>query len=467
MKIKHISVISLLALSLGCTMAPKYKTPDMAVNQNWGEEDMYTMTKEFVGQELELENFIQDKRLLSVINMAISGNRDLRSQIADVEAARALYKVERAKLLPSVYAGGNGGEAKVIDGSRSESYSAEIGLSAFEIDLFGKNRSLKDSKLQQYLAAESSAQSVKISLIAETALAWATLASDKEMLKIAEETVASAEESAKIAKRRFDAGVTSQLDLYQAQTILYQAKSDVANYNAVVAQDINALELLAGGKIAAELLPQNLEGADNWFGDVSVGLSSEVLLKRPDVAAAEYSLKSANADIGAARAAFFPTISLVAATGLASDSLSKLFSDGSSVWSYTGNVNVPIFAGGGNVANLKYAKAKYQSYAAQYDKAVQTAFKEVKDALARRATIYQQIEAQEQLMLASKSGYNLARMRYDKGIETYLNVLEQQRTFYNAEKSLITTRLAEVNNRITLYRALGGGSEKELETISK
>jgi multidrug efflux system outer membrane protein len=299
------------------------------------------------------------------------------------------------------------------------------------------------------------------------ALAWATLASDKEMLKIAEETVMSAEESAKIAKRRFEAGVTSQLDLYQAQTILYQAKSDVANYNAVVAQDINVLELLAGGKIASELLPQNLEGANEWFGDVSVGLSSEVLLKRPDVAAVEYTLKSANADVGAARAAFFPTISLVAATGLASSELSKLFSDGSSVWSYTGNVNVPIFAGGSNVANLKYAKAKYKSYAAQYDKSVQTAFKEVKDALARRATIYQQIEAQEQLMLASKAGYNLARMRYDKGIETYLNVLEQQRTFYNAEKSLISTRLTEINNRITLYRALGGESEKELETISK
>ncbi|MDR0734974.1 MAG: efflux transporter outer membrane subunit [Elusimicrobiota bacterium] len=448
-------------------MAPKYKTPDTPVARTWGNEDMYTSETEFTAQELDLENFIKDKRILAVINMALSGNRDLRGQLADVEAARALYKVERSKLLPSIYAGGSGGESKSANGAHVESYSAEIGLSAFEIDLFGKNRSLNDSKLQQYLASENAAQSAKISLIAETSLAWITLASDKEMLKIARDTVKSAQESADIAKRRFEAGVTSQLDLYQAQTILHQAKSDVADYTAIVAQDINALELLAGGKIPAELLPENLEKAGEWFGNVSVGLSSEVLFRRPDVRAAEHTLRSANADIGAARAAFFPAISLIAATGLASADLSKLFSDGSSVWSYSGNLNIPIFSAGRNIANLKYSKAKYQSYLAQYDKAVQTAFKEVKDALARRATIYAQIEAQTDLLFTSKQGYNLARMRYDKGIETYLNVLEQQRTFYNAAKSMISAALTEINNRIILYKALGGGSEKNIANNKK
>lgn len=328
-----------------------------------------------------------------------------------------------------------------------------MGLSAFELDLFGKNRSAKNSKKEQYFARLEEVRSAEILLTAQTASAWVTLASDREMLKIARETVKSAQESANIAKRRFEAGVTSKLDLYQAQTILHQTQADVADYTAVVAQDRHALELLAGGAVSEELLPSDLEQVHEWFGEVQAGTSSSVLLRQPDIRAAEHTLKSANADIGAARAQFFPVISLVAATGLTGAEFSKLFSDASSVWSYMGDINIPIFSGGEKRANLKYAKAKYQAYLAQYE------YKEVKDELVRRATIYKQIDAQKNLLFAAKEGYYLARTRYERGIDTYMNVSELQRAYYDAERALISTTLTEVNNRISLYKALGGGTQ--------
>ncbi len=461
---KNLLIILTVLLTSGCTLAPKYKTPDLPVTQNWGEGNLYADQKDFEHQQLELANFIKNEKIAAVIDLALSGNRDLRSRIADVEAARALYRVERAKLLPNIYAGGDAGQSKLTSGAHQETYDAQIGLSAFEVDLFGKNRSLTDSKLQQYLASEAAMESSTISLVAETANAWLTLAADKQLLTIAENTVKSAEKSADIAKQRFESGVTSKLDLYQAQTIYQQAKADVANYTAIVAQDINALELLAGQPVPAEFLPDGLTLKEEWLGDISSGLSSEILLRRPDIKAAEHTLRSANADIGAARAALFPSISLTGAAGFASADLSKLFSDGSEVWSYNGNINLPIFSGGKNLANLKYAKAKYQSYVAQYDKAIQTAFKEVKNALARRGTIYQQLDAHKELVNVSKQGYDLAEMRYSKGVETYLNVLQSQRTFYDAEKAFVNTILTELSNRIALYKSLGGGERQNAQT---
>lgn len=454
---KNLLLIMAACFSLGCTLAPKYKTPDMPTPQTWGEGAFYSSQKDFEQQQLELANFFKNEKIAAVIDMALSGNRDLRSQIADVEAARALYRVERAKLMPNIYAGGDAGQSKLTTGLTQESYNAQIGLSAFEIDLFGKNRSLSSSKLQQYLASQAATEAAKISLVAETANAWLTLAADKQLLTIAQNTVQSAEKSAHIARQRFESGVTSKLDLYQAQTIYQQAKADVANYTAIVAQDINALELLAGAPVPAELLPQGLTLKEEWLADINAGLSSQILLRRPDIKAAEHTLKSANADIGAARAALFPSITLTGAAGLASGDLSKLFTDGAEVWAYKGNITLPIFSGGKNLANLKYAKAKYKSYVAKYDKAIQTAFKEVKNALARKGTIYQQLDAHKELVSVSQSGYDLAQMRYSKGVETYLNVLQSQRTFYDAKKALINTILIELSNRIALYKSLGGG----------
>ncbi|MGN1058766.1 MAG: efflux transporter outer membrane subunit, partial [Candidatus Avelusimicrobium sp.] len=339
MKTKFNILFAALAALGGCSLAPAYKTPNMPVAQTWGEEDIYQTQKNFDVQAMALESFIRDERLLQIIRTALSDNRDLKSRLVDAQAARALYQTERAKLLPSIYAGGSGGEAKTRAAGKEKNYTGEVGLSAFELDLFGKNRSAKNSKKEQYFARLEEVRSAEILLTAQTASAWVTLASDREMLKIARETVKSAQESANIAKRRFEAGVTSKLDLYQAQTILHQAQADVADYTAVVAQDRHALELLAGGAVSEELLPSDLEQVHEWFGDVQAGTSSSVLLHRPDIRAAEHTLKSANADIGAARAEFFPVISLVAATGLASAELSKLFSDASSVWSYMGDIN--------------------------------------------------------------------------------------------------------------------------------
>lgn len=460
---KKITLLLACALIFsGCTMAPKYTKPEMPVNESWPEGEAYKNNEMLNSSEFNLYNFINDKRLYTVIETALDNNRDLRARIANVEAARAQYRIQRADLIPQAYAGGSAGRGKNVSGVESDSYSVEVGLSAYEIDLFGKNRSLKKEKLEQYLASEKTAEAARLSLIAETANVWITYAADREMLKLAQETVESAKKSAEIAQSRHESGVTSVLDVYQANTIYQQAKVDVANYTTRVAQDLNALELLAGGTLDKNLLPESFDGSEKWLGEISAGLSSKVLLRRPDVAAAEHTLKAANANIGAARAAFFPSIKLTSSAGLTSDALYSLFDGGASqLWSFVGNLTVPIFSGGKNKANLEYSKAKYKGYVAEYEKAIQTAFREVSDALARRGTIYEQLAAQKELTEVADKSYNISEERYKLGIGTYLNVLEAQRTYYSSSQSFINTRLTELNNRITLYRVLGGHNEQE------
>jgi multidrug efflux system outer membrane protein len=470
---KHVFTLA-AAVSLvltGCTMAPRYERPAAPVPDSWPGGAAYdpAQASEKTAADLPWREFIRDEKLRKVIEQALANNRDLRSALANIQAARAQYRIQRSDLLPKLngevsatrqkslntfggVGGANGGRA-----IENEFYTASIGLSAFEIDLFGRVRSLSNAALQSYLATAEAARATRISLIAETASAYLTLAADNSRYELARRTVESAQRTMEVTRKRLEAGVSSRLDVRQAETVYQQARVDLASTTSLIAQDRNALELLTGGPLPDELLPSELPENQEWLADVPSGLSSSVLLARPDVLQAEHQLQSANANIGAARAAFFPRLSLTASKGLASPELSNLFDEGVSVWSVAPNLVLPIFQGGANVANLSYAKAQRDLYVSQYELAIQTAFKEVADALAVRGTIQDQLDAQRALVDAAADSYQLAEARYTKGVDTFLNALDAQRTLYNAEKSLVSARLTASDNIVTLYRVLGGG----------
>jgi multidrug efflux system outer membrane protein len=462
-----------LALSLplafavtACTMAPRYERPDAPVPDTWPSGAAYATSQntERTAADIPWREFVKDEKLRQVIDQALKNNRDLRSTLANIQSARAQYRIQRADLFPQVNGEVNATRSKnirTLSGLDREveletTYTASVGLSAFEIDLFGRVRSLSQAALETYLATEAAGRATRISLIAETASAYLTLAADNTQLALSQRTLESAQRTMEITRQRLVAGVSSRLDLRQAETVYQQARADLASTRALIAQDRNALELLAGGPIADSLLPAELPDQD-WLADVPAGLSSSVLLQRPDVVQAEHQLKSANANIGAARAAFFPRLSLTASSGLASSELSELFNNGASVWSVGPNLTLPIFNGGANVANLAYANAQRDLYVSQYELAIQTAFREVADALAIRGTIQEQLDAQRALVDAAADSYQLAEARYSKGVESFLNTLDAQRSLYNAEKSLVAARLTASDNVVTLYRVLGGG----------
>jgi len=450
----------------GCTMAPRYERPAAPVPDTWPSGAAYDPAQdgEKTAADLPWREFIRDEKLQKVIEQSLANNRDLRSALANIQSARAQYRIQRSDLFPKLNGEVRGTRQKTlntfggaVDSTfENEFYSASVGLSAFEIDLFGRVRSLSNASLESYLATAEAARATRISLIAETASAYLTLAADLSRHELARRTVESAQRTMEVTRKRLEAGVSSRLDVRQAETIYQQARVDLANTTSLIAQDRNALELLTGGRLPDELLPSELPDNHQWLADVPAGLSSSVLLARPDVLQAEHQLKSANANIGAARAAFFPRLSLTASTGLASPELSNLF-DGSSIWSVTPNLVLPIFSGGQNVANLSYAKAQRDLYVSQYELAIQTAFKEVADALAVRGTIQDQLSAQRALVDAAADSYQLAEARYTKGVDSFLNALDAQRTLYNAEKSLVSARLTASDNIVTLYRVLGGG----------
>lgn len=454
------------AVLTGCSMAPHYERPSAPVADTWPSGSAYdpAQASEKTAADLPWREFVRDEKLQKVIDQALANNRDLRSSLANIQAARAQYRIQRSDLFPKLNGELSGTRQKSLSSfseSRSpvetEFYSASVGLSAFEIDLFGRVRSLSNASLESYLATAEAGRATRISLIAETASAYLTLAADNSRYELARRTVESAQRTMDVTRKRLEAGVSSRLDVRQAETIYQAARVDLASTTALIAQDRNALELLTGGHLPDELLPAELPDNHEWLADVPAGLSSSVLLSRPDVLQAEHQLKSANANIGAARAAFFPSLSLTASKGLASPELSGLFSDGVSVWSVAPNLVLPIFRGGENVANLSYAKAQRELYVSQYELAIQTAFKEVADALAVRGTIQDQLDAQRALVDAAADSYELAEARYTKGVDTFLNALDAQRTLYNAEKSLVSARLTASDNVVTLYRVLGGG----------
>jgi multidrug efflux system outer membrane protein len=323
-------------------------------------------------------------------------------------------------------------------------------------------QSLKDQALEQYLATEQASRAVRISLVAEVAATALTLAADREGLQLAQETLKNQRSSLELIQRRFEVGASSELDLRQAQTQVESARLDVARATTLVAQDLNVLNLVAGSTVPSELLPKNLSAYQNAVRDIAPGLPSAVLLRRPDILEAENLLKGFNANIGAARAAFFPRIILLSTAGVRSDELSGLFKSGSDVWTFSPQIILPIFDAGARSAQLKEAETDRDIAVARYEQAIQTGFREVADALAQRGTIDEQVAAQRSLLEATSARYFLAQVRYDKGIDSSLNVLDAQRSLYSAQQGLIGTRLARLTNLVTLYKVLGGGGTEEL-----
>ncbi|MFZ2948547.1 MAG: AdeC/AdeK/OprM family multidrug efflux complex outer membrane factor [Desulfuromonadaceae bacterium] len=462
----HLGVLVCLA---GCTtMAPKYSQPAVPVPAVWPSGPAYQ--EESAKPSLKpvaaipWREFFVEPRLQKVIDLALTNNRDLRVATLNIERSQALYQIQRSDLFPKVDASADSNFQRVPEAfsatgqaMRVDQYSVGLGISSYELDLFGRVRSLKDQALEQYLATEQAQRSVQISLVSQVAATYLALAADRERLQLAKDTLINQQESYKLTKSRFEGGVTSSLAVHQAQTTVDAARVDIARYTTLVAQDENALSLVVGSTVPPDLLPQSLSETLTSLKDISPGLPSDVLLTRPDILQAEGQLKGVNANIGAARAAFFPRITLVSSIGFGSDDLAGLFKSGSFAWKFAPQITLPIFDGGSNRANLKVAEVDRDIAVAQYEKAIQTAFREVADALAQRGTIDDQMAAQQSLTNATAESYRLSNARYEKGVDSYLTVLDSQRSLYGAQQNLINTRLIRLSNLVTLYKVLGGG----------
>ena len=458
----------LLALS-GCTMIPEYKRPQAPVPAEWPAGSAYKQGEATPAgkavADIKWQEFFVNEQLKKLVELALNNNRDLRIAALNIERSQALYRIQRADLFPTVVASGAGLSERIPASLSSTGqpvtshrYSVGLGFSAYEIDLFGRIRSLKEQALEQFFATEEARRSVQISLVAEVANDYLTLAADKEHLKVAQDTFESQQVSYDLIKSRFKAGASSELDLRQAETSLDAARVDIAVFTSRVAQDENALALVIGSPLPPDLMPSGLS-AITTLKDLSPGLPSEVLVRRPDIMQAEELLKSANANIGAARAAFFPRITLTGSFGLSSDQLSGLFKGGAGVWSFAPEITLPIFDAGRNRANLKVSKVDREIFLARYEKAIQSAFREVADALAQHGTLGAQLEAQQALTDATAETYRLSQARYSKGISSYLDVLDSQRSLYSAQQGLIAVRLSSLTNLVTLYKVLGGGMD--------
>ena len=465
---KIIFGVLVICCLAGCTMAPHYTRPAAPAPAAWPDGEAYksaTTPSAVAAADIEWRDFFADERLQKVIELALANNRDLRVAILNIEKIRGQYQIAMSYLFPKIDATGSRTDERIpkdlsLTGKPMDyrQYNVGLGFSAYELDLFGRVRSLKDQALEQYLATEQARRSTQISLVAEVANTYLTLAADRELLKLVQDTLAAQEATFKMMQRRFDVGFSSELDLRQAQTRLDAARVDIARFIGQVAMDENALMLLVGSAIPAELLPKEL-GTIALLKDISPGLPSETLLRRPDILQAEHMLKGANANIGAARAAFFPRITLVANGGYASIRLTDLFHPESLAWSFVPQISVPIFDGGSNIANLNVAKADRDIMLAQYEKAIQVAFREVADALAQHGTVGDQVAAQQSLVDATAKTYSLSEARYKAGIDSYLTALDSQRSLYAAQQGLISVRLAQLTNLVTLYKVLGGGAE--------
>jgi multidrug efflux system outer membrane protein len=470
-------------LLAGCNLAPDYLRPDAPVPNAWPEGAAYRpigLTPVSAGTASQLSadaigwrDFMRDPRLQRLVEIALTNNRDLRVAALNIEAAQAQFRSTRANLFPFLdgtadytaqrlpsdlsSSGANRGGNRSNAGINSRSYSVGVGITAFELDLFGRLRNTSEAAFQSYLSYVETRRSAQISLVAQVAQAYLAVLADQELLKLTRQTLASQEASLNLTRASVQGGAANALTLRQAETSVEQARANLAGYTRHAAQDENALALLLGQPVPRELLTSDSLRDNVLLADLPAGLPSQVLLQRPDVLAAERSLLSANANIGAARAAFFPSLALTSSIGTASSSLSNLFSAGSAAWSFAPQLTVPIFAAGANQAGLDLAKVQKNIYVAQYERAIQSAFREVADALAARGTYDNQIQAQQALTAAYADAYRLSELRFRSGVDNYLTTLDAQRELYSAQQSLIVLRQERLNNLVTLYKVLGGG----------
>jgi len=454
------------AVLAGCSFAPTYTRPEAPVPAAWPSgtpSGQQAAGPGATAADVPWKEFFVDEKLRQVIGMALTNNRDLRVAALNVQRTQALYRIQRAELLPSVNAGATYDKERVPgilsqagQPANVELYNLNVGIAAWEIDFFGRIRNLSDAALQQYFATEQARVSTQMSLIAQVANTYLALAADRENLKLARSTLETQQATYEMIRRRAEVGASSDLDLRQAQTRVDAARVDIARYTSQVAQDENALRLLVGSPVPAELMPNEL-GEVTLVKDFTPGLPSELLQRRPDIMQAENLLKAAHANIGAARAAFFPRITLTTSIGTTSGQLSGLFTAGTDTWVFAPQLVMPIFDAR-TWAAYDVTKVDREIAVAQYEKAIQTGFREVADALAQRATLGDQLQAQQSLVDASEVSYRLSDARYTRGIDSYLRVLDAQRSLYGAQQGLISIRLARLANLVTLYKVLGGGA---------
>lgn len=451
----------------GCTLAPAYRQPDLPVVENLpatqASRNSPPATKDAatITAELGWREYFSDPRLQQCITLALANNRDLRVSALTVEAYQAQYRIQRSALFPAISAEGSGSKQRTLSGSNyatSELYSASVGVTAYELDLYGRVRNLKDQALEQYLGMEETHRSARISLVAEVARAYLTWVADSELLTITADTLRIEEESFQLIEQRAQEGVANQLDVAQARTSLETARANLSLYQRLVAQEINSLIQLVGTALPASFFQDaGLLNAQRIVAQPPALLPSWVLLQRPDIMAAEHELKGAHADIGAARAAFFPTISLTAKTGAISGDLSHLFDGNSGSWLFSPSINLPIFTAGRLQAQLDAAEIRKDISVASYEKAIQTAFREAADALVASDTFVQQLLAQKANLDANQAYHTLARDRYQQGLDSFLTLLDAQRSLYSARQRYLALQLNQLINQVNLYKALGGG----------
>ena len=449
------ALMALLATSC-TTMEPAYVRPDPAVPTSWPLGDPYLAEAEAGLPVLTYTQVFQDPRLQRLITEALANNRDLMVAASNIAAAREQYHIQRAQQLPTVNASGG----VTVSGDRNDNvganYQAGVGVPNFELDLFGRVRSLTHVQLERYLATEAGARATRLALVADVANAWLNHAADSSSRLISEQTVAAAQKSVQLTRLRLEGGVAPRTDLRQAEQILSQAQADVARQRSAAAQDINALQLLVGAPVDPKLLAGSIDEAFGNMAPVPAGLDSYVLLRRPDVIQAEYQLRAANAQIGAARAALFPRITLTGLLGFASNALAKLLTGGAFGWSAGADATYTIFEAGAGHANVRLTEAQRNAAVASYQSTIQTAFREVSDALARRGTINDEIAARERQQAATADTYVLTEARYREGIDPFLTVLDAQRSYYIAQQAMVQTKLSAAQNIVDLYQAIGG-----------
>jgi multidrug efflux system outer membrane protein len=476
-----LAVIAALAGSsvlAGCTMEPRYRRPHADLASDWPDAAAPALS---AASDIGWREFFADARLQKLIEIALVHNLDARVAQLNIAAARAQYQIQRASLFPAISssaieevekypaavagiassgAAASGGATVPAAAAGSgvfRYFDVGVGFTSYELDLFGRIRSLNRARLQQFLGYIETRRSTEISVVAEVASAYLTLLADQKLRQITHDTLDSQQDSLKLVKMSFDGGVATALDFQQAQTTVATAQANLAQYDRQVAQDQNALVLLLGTPLPGNL-PQGSDlDAEKLLSDLPAGVPSEVLTQRPDVLAAEHNLIAANANIGTARAAFFPSISLTGNFGTASTQLSGLFQNGSTAWTFSPQISLPIFAGGANVAGLHLANAQRDILVTQYEQSVQGAFREVADALVSRSTLDRQMAADLALVEATAESYRLSSMRFNNGVDNYLGVLDSQRLLFGAQQSLVDVKLARLQNLVTLYKALGGG----------
>jgi multidrug efflux system outer membrane protein len=460
------AVLALALLVTGCTsLQPAYVRPDSAILPSWPTGDPYLRQSEATLPAVTYRDIFRDPRLQQLIEQALVNNRDLAVAAANIAAAREQVRLQRASQFPQVVASAGASatsrSSTNADGSTSRdvSTSYNLGVSpSFEIDLFGRLRSLTDVERNRLFATESASRAVRLALVADIATAWLTYAADASLLNIAEDTVTSAEKSVRLTRLRLEGGIAPRTDLRQSEQILEGAKADAADERTALAQDVNLLQFLVGAPVDRTLLPASIDEASPKIAELPAGLSSYVLLRRPDVVQAEYQLRAANAQIGVARAELFPRISLTGLLGFASSALTSLISGAAFQATAGADVSYTIFNAGAGRANVRLTEAQRQAALASYQRTIQQAFREVADALARRGTTGELIRAREAQRAAASDTYLLSEARYRNGIDNFLASLDAQRSYYSAQRTLVGARLTAATNLVDLYEALGGDS---------